>query len=199
LNQEGILHRVSRGIYSLSPKEKKQYTPEVNRSIKNLAGIVQNTFPYIDTCVWSTKWVNEFMLHQPGRFYTILEIEKDAMESVFYELSNQRKEVFLDPSEEIINKYIINAKEPIIITRLITEAPTSKTNNVITTTLEKMLVDLICDPDLYGTYQGAEMKRIYNTAFERYHVNESKMLRYASRRTKKEEVKKLMNNVKDRQ
>ena len=44
------------------------------------------------------------MLHQPGRFYTILEVEKDAMESVFYELSGQRKDVFLDPSKEILIK-----------------------------------------------------------------------------------------------
>jgi hypothetical protein len=139
------------------------------------------------------------MLHQPGRFYTILEVEKDAMESVFYELSTNRKEVFLDPSEEVINKYVISAKEPIIITRLITEAPTSKTKNVITTTLEKMLVDIICDPALYATYQGAEMKRIYKTAFERYQINESRMLRYASRRTKKKEIQKLIKNIKEGQ
>lgn len=201
LNQEGILHRISRGIYSLSAKEKEviEYKPEINRSLKNLSGILQNKFPYIDICLWSTKWLNEFMLHQPGRFYTILEVEKDAMESVFYELSGQRKDVFLDPSKEILNNYVINTKEPIIITRLITEAPTSEVNNVITTTLEKMLVDIYSEPELYATYQGTEMKRIYQTAFEKYQIIESKMLRYASRRTKKGEIQKLINTVKERQ
>jgi len=194
LNQEGILHRTSRGIYSLSAKEKeaKEYNPEINRSLKNLSGILQNKFPYINICLWSTKWLNEFMLHQPGRFYTILEVEKDAMESVFYELTAQRKDVFLDPSKEIMNNYVISTKEPIIITRLITEAPTSKVKNVVTTTLEKMLVDIYSEPELYATYQGAELKRIYQSAFEKYQVIESKMLRYASRRTKKEEIQKLI-------
>lgn len=201
LNQEGILHRISRGIYSLSPKEKKvkEYIPEINRSLKNISSILQKKFPYIDICLWSTKWLNEFMLHQPGRFHTVLEVEKDAMESVFYELSAQRKDVFLDPSKEIMNNYVINSKDPIIITRLITEAPTNKVKNVVTTTLEKMLVDIYSEPELYATYQGAEMKRIYQTSFEKYQIIESKMLRYASRRTKKGEIQKLINTVKERQ
>lgn len=68
LTQEGILYRQSRGIYSLSEKRKKTYTPEITRSLKILAGKIHKQFPYIDTCLWTTKWLNEFMLHQPGRF-----------------------------------------------------------------------------------------------------------------------------------
>src|SRR5690606_7991402 len=137
--------------------------------------------------------------HQPGRFYTILEVERDVMESVFYALNDQGKDVFIDPSAEILNKYVINAKEPIIIMRLTTEAPTREVENVVTITLEKMLVDIYCDPELYSALQGAEMRRIYQTAFDKYHINEPKMLRYASRRTKKEEIQTLINKAKERQ
>ncbi|MFD2101423.1 DUF6577 family protein [Flagellimonas iocasae] len=193
LTQEGILHRQSRGVYSLSEKKKKTYTPEITRSLKVLAGKIHNQFPYIETCLWTTKWLNEFMLHQPGRFYTILEVERDATESVFYALNDLGKEVFLNPSQDIISKYVSHSKSPIIIIPLITEAPIHKINKVTTCSLEKMLVDIYCDPELFSTFQGAELKRIYQAAFDRYDINKAKMLRYADRRTKKTEVELLIN------
>jgi hypothetical protein len=192
LVNKGILHRVGRGLYSFSENEKKEYIPEIDRSLKYLSGKIYNQFPFLDTCIWSTKWLNEFMLHQPFRFYTIVEVEKEVMESVFYALKEQGKEVFLDPSEDILNNYVTNASEPIIITRLTTEAPTQKVNKVVTQTIEKLLVDIYCDTVIFAAQQGAELKRIYQTVFEKYHVNSAKMFRYASRRNKREEIENFI-------
>lgn len=187
-------------MYSLSENEGKEFIPEINRSLKYLSGKIYNQFPFIDTCIWSTKWLNEFMLHQPFRFYTILEVEKEVMESVFYALKEQGKEVFLDPSEDILNNYLVNASEPIIIIRLTTEAPTQKINKVVTQTIEKLLVDIYCDPVIFAAQQGSELKRIYQTVFDKYKVNNTKMFRYASRRNKRDEIKSFINNqVKIRQ
>ncbi|MGM0479723.1 MAG: DUF6577 family protein [Bacteroidota bacterium] len=197
LTKKGVLHRVARGTYSLSKVEINKFAPNIDRSLKNLFGKVRNHFPYIDTCLWTTKWLSEFMLHQPGKYYTILEVERDAMVVVFHELRNQGKEVFLDPSEEMLNNYVINAKKTIIISKLTTEAPTEKIDAVVTTSIEKMLVDIYCDPDLYSAYQGAEMKRIYRSAFEKYRINEPKMLRYANRRAKKTEIEELIHKTKE--
>src|SRR5690606_17511797 len=149
-----------------------------------LAGKIYRQFPFIETCIWSTKWLNEFMLHQPFRFYTMVEVEKEGMESVFYALKEQGKDVFLDPSEEIVNNYVVNTSEPIIITRLTTEAPTQKVNKVVTQTIEKLLVDIYCDPIIFSAQQGAELKWIYQAVFDKYSVNPSKMFRYANRRNK---------------
>jgi hypothetical protein len=33
------------------------------------------------------------MLHQPGRFYTLVEVEKDAIENVFYSLKENKHNV----------------------------------------------------------------------------------------------------------
>jgi len=200
LVNKGVLHRMSRGLYSFSKKEGNEFIPEISRSLKYLSGKIYNQFPFIDTCLWSTKWLNEFMLHQPFRFYTILEVEKEVMESVFYALKEQGREVFLDPSEEIINKYVVHANEPIIITRLTTEAPTQKINKVVTQTLEKLLVDIYCDTVIFAAQQGVELKRIYQTAFDKYNVNNTKMLRYASRRNKRTEIDNFIKSeVKIRQ
>lgn len=188
LVNKGVLHRVSRGLYSLSESEGKAYIPEINKSLKYLSGIIHNKFPFIDFCIWSTKWLNEFMLHQPSKFYTIVEVEKEVMESVFHTFKGQGKEVFLDPSEDIINNYVVNASEPIIIARLTTEAPIQKVNKVVTQTIEKLLVDIYCDPIIFAAQQGAELKRIYQTVFDKYNVNDAKMFRYASRRNRRGKI-----------
>lgn len=194
LVNKGILHRVGRGIYSFDEDKRNEYIPEINRPLKNLFGRINNQFPYIEICIWSTKWLNEFMLHQPFKFYTLVEVEKEAMESVFYTLKEFGKDVFLDPSEEVVNNYVVNASEPIIISRLTTEAPTQKVNKVNTQTIEKILVDIFCDPVIFAAQQGAELKRIFQAVFDKYNINSTKMFRYASRRNKREEIEDFIKN-----
>jgi hypothetical protein len=197
LTNLGVLYRVGRGSYSLS--ETNYFKPEVSRSLKLLFGAVKNQFPFLNICVWNTKLINEFMLHQPGRFYSVLEVDKDALESVFYDLKDQRRDVFLNPSEEVFSKYVLSKKEPIVITSLITEAPLEKMNGVMTASLEKILVDLCSNATLFSAQQGAELIRIYETAFEKYTISKTKLLRYARRRNKKEVVERLIKKTKKRQ
>jgi hypothetical protein len=94
-----------------------------------------------------------------------------------------------------MNKYVMDSNEPIIITRLTTEAPTQEINKVVTQTIEKLLVDIYCDPVLFSAQQGAELERIYQSAFEKYAVNNTKMLRYASRRNKRDEIENFINKA----
>lgn len=197
LTNLGVLYRIGRGIYSLS--EPNHFKPEVSRSLKLLFGKVKNQFPYLNICVWNTKLLNEFMLHQPGRFYTMLEVDKDATDSVFYELKDQGRDLYLDPSEEVLSKYVKSKNEPIIITDLITEAPLEEIGGVKTATLEKVLVDICSNETLFSAQQGAELKRIYETAFEKYTIRETKLLRYARRRNKNEVVEQLITKSKKRQ
>ena len=52
-----------------------------------------------------------------------------------------------------------------------------------------MLVDIFCDDVIFAAQQGAEMRTIFKAAISKYTVNESRMLRYADRRGKKEVFK----------
>lgn len=193
LKKENVLHRIARGVYSLS--RANSYIPEITRSQKLLFSSIKKQFPFVELCIWNTKWLNEFMLHQPGRFYTIIEIERDVMESVFYELKEQGKDVYLDPSEDVMDKYIVRKKDPIIITNLTTEAPLQTINKVSTATLEKMLVDIVSNEILFAAQQGAELKRIYNSAIEKYTISNTKLLRYAGRRNRKSAIERLINEL----
>lgn len=135
------------------------------------------------------------MLHQPGRFYQLIEVEKDGMESLFYFLKDKNMSIYLDPSSELIRRYLNEEKEPWIVKTLVSESPTQEQNGITTVTIEKMLVDIFCDPIIFNAHQGSEMDQIYKEAFNKYTISESKMLRYASRRRKKTELENYLNET----
>ena len=124
------------------------------------------------------------MLHIQGRFAIILEIEKVAQDAVFYFLRDLKFQVFINPSKEVLENYIPCETNPLIIKTLITEAPTQIIDNIKVPTLEKILVDIYCDNEIFISQQGAEMKTIFETAIYKYTLNKDKMLRYARRRGK---------------
>lgn len=135
------------------------------------------------------------MIHQPGKFYTLVEAEKDAIESVFYFLKDSYKNVFLDPTSDILSRYASSDKETMIVKSLVSEAPTQIVRGVPTVTIEKILVDIFCDETIFAAQQGSEMQTIFRNAFDKYTISENKMLRYADRRRKKEAFNNYLNKV----
>src|SRR5690606_41089547 len=95
-------------------------------------------------------------------------------DSVFYILREIKKSVFIEPTSDILEKYIVNEKETFIIKPLISEAPIQNINGVETLTIEKMLVDIFCDDVIFVAQQGVEMRTIFKNAFEKYTINQSK-------------------------
>ncbi len=188
--QKGVLARIGRGKFQLGSS--KTYLPELYRKEKVIYNKLIAEFPFVDVCIWNTKILNEFMQHQSGSFQIIIEVEKEVTQSVFYFLKELNYPVFIEPTEEIIDKYLPMDKEAIIIKSLVSESPLQEINNVKTITIEKLLVDIFSDTVVFTAQQGAELSTIFNTAFDKYTVNQSKMLRYASRRRKKETFAKYI-------
>lgn len=156
---------------------------------------MQKQFPYLQICIWNTSVLNELMLHQPGRFYTLIEVDKETTQSVFHFLKETKKNIFLEPDAKILSLYASAEKETIIINSLVSEAPVQIIQGVVTATIEKLLVDIFCDDVLFAAQQGSEMETIFKEAFEKYTINENKMLRYADRRRKKEAFSTYLNRV----
>lgn len=190
LKKEGVIKNPSRGVYAL--KEKKVYSPVIDNNLKQLFKKIKKSYPFAEFCIWNTKWLNEFMRHQPFKFYTILELDKDVTESVFYALKEQGKHVFIDPNAETFNLYINNSEDVIILKHLISEAPLQESEKITVPTLEKLLVDMTIDTKVYAAQQG-EIQSIYVNAFDKYEVNKKKMNRYAYRRNKEIEIENLTN------
>jgi len=193
LVQEGILNRIGRGKFTLGKGD--AYIPELSSKMISVYKKIKSDFPFLAICLWNTSVINEFMLHQPGKYYQLLEVDKDAMESIFYYLKDRNYSVYMEPSEELIRRYMIDEKEPWIVKSLVSEAPIQQVNAIPTVTIEKLLVDIFCDPVIFNAQQGSEMNQIFHEVFEKYTVSESKMLRYASRRRKKKELDNYLNEV----
>jgi hypothetical protein len=193
LVQEGVLQRIGRGKFRLG--EDRKYIPENSSLTKSIFKKLKAEFPFAKFCVWNTSILNEFMQHQPNRFFLLVEADKEITNSAFYFLREIKKSVFIEPTKDILEKYIVNQKEVIVIKPLITEAPTQNINDIETATLEKILVDIFCDDVIFLAQQGAEKRTIFKEAFTKYTINQSKMLRYADRRRKKEELNQFVETI----
>jgi hypothetical protein len=193
LVQSGVLSRIGRGKFTIEVG--RNFVPQVSSKLKFLYHKLHKQFPYLQICIWNTSILNELMIHQPGRFYTLVETEKDTTESVFYFLKDGNKNVFIDPTLEILSRYASSEKEAIIVKSLVSEAPIQNVQGVQTTTIEKILVDIFSDEKIFAAQQGSEMQTIFKNAFEKYTINENKMLRYADRRRKKEAFNNYLNKV----
>ncbi len=193
LVQSGIISRIGRGKFKMGMS--KIYFPEVSPKMKSIHKKLKKEFPYLKTCIWNSSSLNEFMVHQPGRFYLIVEVEKEAALSVFYFLKEFYQYIFIEPTNDILNKYLPVDKEALIIKPLITESPVQNTNGINTISIEKLLVDIFCDEVVFAAQQGAEMRTIFNEAFRKYSVNRDRMFRYANRRRKKENLKEYLSTI----
>ena len=138
--------------------------------------------------MWSSSLLNEFTIHQTNKTFFLIEAEKDSVESIFHFLKDRNYSVFINPTQEVFENYALSENNFTIIKPLISEAPIQTFKNLNTVTLEKMLVDIFCDEIIFTAYKGNEMETIFSNAYNKYVINENKLLRYANRRGKKNQL-----------
>lgn len=183
----------TRGTHSLS-RETPTYHPAISPKMKEVYNIIRKELPFTELSILNTGWFNEFMIHQAFRTYIVIEVEREATLSAFNRLIDCNEKPFLNPGKEIFEYYIPNTENPIIVRSLVTQSPLVEIEDIKTTSLEKLMVDCLCDEDLYGT-QHMEASYIYETALEKYAVNLNKLKRYARRRNRISEITSLLLEI----
>lgn len=197
LKKKDIIKTIGRGLYLISYKPK--YRPVLSDNVLKIARKTNEKFTEIQYAIWETQWLNEFTQHQVSNQMIVVEVEREFTESLYYYLNDSlRMDFFLNPNEKEIEFYISESTVPVVIKRLVTRAPISKLinkkNTVLVATLEKIMVDLFADENLFHFYQGSELINIYENILERYSINFTKLFSYAKRRKKEEEIKQFINN-----
>jgi len=188
------LIRLERGVYGLPATSKKGFMAFVSDEIKQLNLQLKTQFPFVNFCVWSSKTIAPYMHHIPNLNYTYIDVERDVTESVFDFLNNNSSvRVFLCPDQDDFSRYI-NGTESIIVRTLISEAPLQMLEGFNTPSIEKILVDAAGDVE-FDFLQGAEITYFYRNVAERHNINKSKLMRYATRRGRRQEVEQLYNNA----
>lgn len=190
LKSKKIIDTPSRGVYKLDSNT--PFLPYISNWLKRIFNKVKREFPYTTFCVWDSAWLNDLMRHQPFKHYVVIEVEKDACESVFRFLAETMKNVFLNPDEEIFDHYINSLDNVFIVKNLISEAPLLEEQKIVIPALEKLLVDKLIDTALFSAQQN-EKEFMIRSAMEKFTLNELKMRRYAIRRNREKEMDKLLN------
>jgi hypothetical protein len=158
LKSKGIITPISQDLLTLNYKP--VFKPDVS-DVEEIASKAEKQFSTMKYCIWSTKVISEFMLHIPGKFMTVLEVEQDALEPLYEYLKIQNyNNVYIGPEEKEIERYIFESEQPIILQSLISKTPIQKVGKIYTVTLEKLIIDLFCDKHLFIAFRYILSKRM---------------------------------------
>jgi hypothetical protein len=197
LKNRNIIRPLLRGLYTISYKPK--YKPEFSDELLKLTRKLNVSFKDVKFCIWDTNWLNEFSQHQASKRIIVIEVERDFLDSFFYELKEIFKgDVYLTPDEKAINFYVAESRQPIVVKRLVTRSPISKRTEkkliFYTPLLEKILVDVFAEDKLFYYSQGSELVHIFENALKSYDINYTKLFSYAKRREKDTDIKTFLSN-----
>ena len=115
--------------------------------------------------------------------------------TVFHALQEMEldRNILLSPSTIDCDRYLTGS-DAIVVRQLIGQSPLTIVDGYLVPRIEKILVDAIGDNELLFA-SGSEIYNIYEYARERNHVNMRKLLRYASRRNRKEKAKQIIYTI----
>lgn len=191
LKKRKIIQSIKRGVYTLTIKS--EYHPDITEKLKRIFLTVKRKGMTENISIWSSSWLNEFMVHQPMRYVIILEVDSDILDTVYYLLKdNIYKKIYLQPGKQQMLNYAMEEQEPVILLPLISRSPVKEYNKIIIPTLEKILVDLFVGYNIFYWTQGQELINIFNEAQLRYQINYTTLLAYARRRGADKKLKKFM-------
>lgn len=187
--------RVSHGTYRILYEKKIEFIYRPNEVERNISHHIKGIYPFIDYCIWRSSALTPLMLHVPASRIMFVDVERVAIESVFQSLQGLgiNLPILLNPTRQECVRYITN-DETIIVRPLVREAPVTEIDGCPVPMMEKMLVDAVSDKELVFM-QGNELHTIYANAFSGYSINENRLLRYASRRNRKDKVERMLKNI----
>ncbi|MCD8386961.1 MAG: hypothetical protein LUD17_08735 [Bacteroidales bacterium] len=192
---DGVLKRVGTGVLSLADTVLPSFQPVFTTEMEQIEKLLHHAFPLLDICIWHIDDIKSMSHYFVNLDIIYIETERDSVESVFNFLNEciTDRKVFISPSKEDYQHYIIG--EPSIVVRpLMSQAPVKKYGDKsLRSSLEKLLVEAVCDDD-FEVWHGYQALRLYDTAMDRYSVNLPRLMRYASRRNRKEEISKIIEN-----
>lgn len=196
LMKDGDLIRIGRNQYQktvIKNGSKEIYQNHYSKEAQIVIGILQEKYPLLDYRVWELCWLNEFWNHQIAQNKIFVEVERLGCDFVYTELNEDYSgKILLRPNEKELYRY--GGANTIIVDRLVSESPKGKPNNH-NTPLEKIVVDLFANKNLKSMVHIGEYARAISDMFDKYYINQVKLFRYASRRSKKEEVYRFLEEA----
>ena len=156
-----------------------KYTVTISHKMQEVERLLLDSFVGMDHCITES-----------GR-NLIVEVPKNLCPQVRLELKRSFQDVAL---MRYAYPLIQDLHDFILVKPLISESPVYKENGVFTPELEKLLVDHQSDKE-FSHLDDISIQKEYQRAFELYDINTSRLLRYATRKGKKEEVLNRIHKI----
>jgi hypothetical protein len=190
LKKRGLLKSVRRGLYKVDTH--RGFELVAGEDEKAIFEKIKSHLPLLDIALWNSSIFDSFASFQSANEFIYVEVESGSEESVFQLLQDLYPDnLFLKPDEEIYSNYIAKTEKPIIIKTLISESPLETADGIPHPSVEKIIVDLYADELHFRPWIG-ERERIVTELFGVTVINLSTLLRYASRRNRKEFIKSFI-------
>ena len=187
--KHGLMQQIGRGEYRFG--ETSLFVPNNHPLTERLSRLMRREFPYAAYCQWDMAIVNSFSHYLINYQAYFLDVEHDALEAVYRTVKGQRSKTILysklDDGLSEYDKYVV-------VRPLVTGAPLQIIDGTPMATIEKILVDLACEK-MFRPFQDGEIVEVFSNALSSYTVNISKMLRYAGRRGRRQQIQEILNEI----
>jgi len=151
LVRQGFLKRIGRGMYALG--QGNCFLPLLTKN-KNYFFPDKKQFPLITFCCWHTSALKEFFQHFAVYDFLLIETERETIDAVFHFIKETNKNTFKEPSRDMMENFVFDGKDAVIVKSLISEAPLQDVDAVTVPTIEKILVDLVADSETFFFLSG---------------------------------------------
>ena len=191
----GRLVKSGWGEYQLSGGVKPCLRLSLKPETKEMAQYLRERYPLADFCIWDAACVVPFMLHVPNINMIIIDVER-LLEQSFPDAIREKYPhlmILPNPNKEEFHKFG-RTKDSVVLHPLTTEAPIDVFDGSPVPTAEKLLVDIVLNPE-FEFLQGSELTRIYLEAFSNYDISRSRLLRYARRRYCEDKIQIILNRI----
>jgi len=176
-------------------KTSSVYDYELGTTAEEIRNKLRTQYPEIRTVVWETCILNEWLNLLIAKNTIFVEVSKVFLETIFDTLTeiDGSTMVLVNPKTEEYFRYQRN--NLIVLKTMVDRAPISKNNHL---SLEKLFVDLLCDRFLVELFDAYSVQELIQNAAASYAVNEKKLLAYARRRGRYDEISAYWRKLNDR-
>jgi hypothetical protein len=188
LSLNGIIHSIEKGKYSF--EKKQDFTLTLDYKMKRVRTFINRNYPLVDYCIWDLSFMNKILHHLINFNVYIVDVEKDAEESIYYALKDNFTKI---TTAKNINNNLVDYKDYFIVRKLVSRSPISR-KKIRVASFEKILVDLATDK-VFSVFQGYEILHIFDNAFSLYSINKKTLISYAKRKKKLQEIEQILKSI----
>lgn len=197
--KRGDAVRIGRGKYYFSPSAQKEFITPIFDDVKQVIDIISTRFKYVKIVLTDSKWFSDYIVQQPFSTVVKIEVTATAVDAVAYSLRKEGIKAFTTSEIVDADKYFSESRI-FVIDKIRYNNPTKKyESNVFIAKPEKIMVDVVCDYEIFKQYQGWESENFYANVTEKCTINFSTVIKYASSRGRKTQVVQLLETNKQYQ